>query len=403
MLRVSTVPQCPPHGGDVHRFRVVSATLVGALSILAVYLFREVQANGDGAVYVLQAADGSAWDRSVHVGFLAPLWVWVRSAGAMGLGPSPAANVLCAAWTFSGLGAAAALSRELLRAVDPSDGARVPPLATLLAPATLLGAATVWHSALFCEVYGPLAATTTATAWALRRNRDALAAGAMALAILIHPGAIALGPGLLLLGGVRDRRRALFVAGPVLVLTALAVTALSPDWWTGGRGLLTAPPPDRSLLGGLQAAWRLLSRDLGAASLPILVGSLVAASTIGDRTPGLRGALWAIPVLAIGAAVGLSRWSDNPGQLPTLFAAAAFAPFALRAPFGPSEAGRRLARSAPALWILLAALGVAEATSRHDATARRAVAESEKLAETCAESEGAWSVRMRRSLACRPD
>ncbi|MEE2828506.1 MAG: hypothetical protein VX498_04920, partial [Myxococcota bacterium] len=51
---------------------------LAAFSALFCYLHRPVQFSGDGAAYVLQALDGSPWERSIHVGLLAPLWVWVR-------------------------------------------------------------------------------------------------------------------------------------------------------------------------------------------------------------------------------------------------------------------------------------------------------------------------------------
>ncbi len=394
MFGVSTVPESPPDGRDVRRFRGLSAGAIGALVVLGWYLFRSVEATGDGAAYVLQALDGSPWDRSVHAFVLAPLWVWVRAGVALGLDPAAAANLFSAAWTVVGLGAATALGGELLAVVDPS---RRPALAALLAPTTIAASATAWHAGLFCEVYGPLAAATTVVAWALRRGRDRTAGAAMVAAALMHPGAVALGPGLLLVGGVELRsRRALLGVGATLAAVAVGVGLLGADWWTGGRGVLEAAPPDRSPAAAVRDGVRLFTRDLGPASVAIVVGAVAAFA----RSPR---AVVGLVVLFAGATLGLDRWSDNPGQLPTLFAAAAFAPLALRVPFGSSDIGRVVGRAWPPLLAAVALLGVAEATSRHDAVARKAVVEATALAADCDADGPDWATSTRRRLACRSE
>jgi len=392
MFGVSTVPETPSNGRDVRRFRALGAAGFAALAVLTATLLRPVEATGDGAAYVLQAATGSPWDRSVHVGVLAPLWVWVRAGVALGSDPAAAANLFGAAWTVVGLGAATALARELLTDLDPSR--RATP-ALLLAPATLAASATVWDAALFCEVYGPLAAATTGVAWALRRGRDRLAVAGMVLAVLMHPGALALAPGLLVLGGVDLRSaRARRGVGAVLAIVAVAVGLLGPDWWTGGRGVLNAAPMDRTIPAAVRDGARLFTRDLGLASAAILLGAAASSARA-------RGPLVGLGLLFVGGCLALDRWSDNPGQLPTLFAAAAFAPLALRVPFGPSDVGRMVTRWWAPLLVGVALLGVADATSRADERARSAAAEWEALAADCDGSdEDAWARGMRRRLAC---
>jgi hypothetical protein len=218
---------------------------------------------------------------------------------------------------------------------------------------------------------------------------------AFVLAVLVHPGALALGPGLLLLGGVelgskRARRGVAWAVG----LSAGAVLLLGADWWTGGRGVLHATP-DQTFARGLQDAWRLLSRDVGAAALPVLVGGLVAWESR-QRRP-----LMGLGLIVLGASASLARWSDNPGHLPTLFAAAVFAPQALYVGFAPTRVGRRLSRSWATLVVLVVALGITEGLSREDARARGADSRFEALSTDCAPRDEPFRSERLRALACR--
>ena len=58
--------------------------MIAAWGCLAVYLRSDVPWDGDGAVYTLQALDGSLWERSLHAGYLGPLGLWTK----VGLPPS---------------------------------------------------------------------------------------------------------------------------------------------------------------------------------------------------------------------------------------------------------------------------------------------------------------------------
>lgn len=393
MFRVSTTHHSPANWRDVRRFPTLWWVVFGALTVLAVYLFRPVQATGDGAAYTLQAIGGSAWDRSVHVGYLAPLSIWVRTLATIGCDPAAATNLLTAAWTFVGLGAATALGKELLTAVEPSP---TRPIAPILAPLVLASSATVWHATLFCEIYGPLAATITVAAWALRVGRHRTAAVALAWSIAIHPGAVALLPGVLLVGGLPLRsRRSARVAGLAIGAATLVVLAMGADWWTGGRGVLRAAAADQNLFQALQSGWRLVARDVGLPGALLGLGLAVAWSRMPRAVVGLV-------LVAAGATVGLGRWSDNPGQLPTLFLIAAFAPLALRVPFGASDIGRTLHRLWTPAIVVVALAGVASGTSRHDAEARRAQREYETLQSDCSTTSPEWATETRRTLACGP-
>lgn len=352
---------------------------------LVAYLFRAVQRTGDGAAYVLQAADGDALDRSVHAGWLVPLSAWVRLGEIAGLDPSAAANLASAGVMALGLALLWWLGRDVAR----QEGVPGADAWALLAPAVAAGSATVWDAALFCEIYGPLAVAVLATVALGRSGRPVGAACAFTLAVAIHPGALALAPGLLVLLWSGTPRDVVFAGlGSVLVLGWLLL--LGDDGWYGPRGI-TAATLDRSPWQSLQAAWRLLARDLGLTALPLLLGAAVVVRADEGRR-------WVIGMLlcVLGAAIGLDRTSDNPGQLPALLLVCVLAPLAARA------VARRHLRALAIGLLLLATLGVAEATTRHDRVARRAMRALEAHAAACAEpAPGSFRDQTLRTLACR--
>jgi len=376
------------------------AALGSAYLALAAYLFRGVQHSGDGAAYVLQAMDGSPWDRSLHVGYLASLKGWVWVAGHLGLGASAAANLLaaccCALALLLVTLLAAGLLADLPGAASQPRWYRFVPGA---APLTLLAADASWEAALFAEVYGPLATAVLATALALRRGRDRTAALFLLLAALIHPGAWALTPGLLIAAGLRaDRRTARLIAMAALPwLVCLAL--LAPEWWSGGRGLLALPGFERSPWQSLQAAWRLLSRDLGVGAAPVLLAAVLVTA----RSTCRSARLWLLGVLVMtaGAALGLDRYPDNCGQLPALWMIACLSPLAVA--WLPVLEKPRAQRFAALAWAVLLALCIADATSRHDALARRAERANTARVQLCAASEPDaenWREQQLRRLAC---
>lgn len=354
---------------------------------LAAYLFRATQHTGDGAAYTLQAAAGPVLDRAVHGGWLVPLAAWTRILGRLGVDPSGATNALGAVAMGAALVGVALLGAEVAR---DGGGRR---LDGLLAPATALGAMVVWDAATFCEIYGPLTAFCVGAVWSCRRGRWIAGAAWLFLALATHPGTLALLPGLLLLGsrgGDRTAGRALVGA---VALAALQVLLLGPDAWLGPRGIF-APGADVGPWRALQRAWRLLARDLGVTALPLLIGAVLAWAGSGLRRRWLAGAA----LLLLGTVVGLDRFSDNPAALPLFLLTcplAALAPSAVRSL--PAQTRR------PAVLLLGAVLvlGVAEATTRQDAVARRAVREQALRAEQCDEPPPpAWAERVLRELAC---
>ncbi len=374
------------------------ALLVG-YALLAAYLFRAVQHSGDGAAYVLQAIDGSPWERSLHVGYLAPLHGWVWAAGQLGLGPSAAANLLSVLCAASALALVTALSTTLLGKL-PAGSGPVPwrPFAPLAAGLTLLASAQSWDAALFAEVYGPLATSVLGAALALQRGRDRTAAALILWAALIHPGAWALVPGLAVATGLKADRRTARLAGLSIVPWLACMAVLAPEWWSGGRGLLALPTFERSPWQSLQTAWRLLSRDLGIAAAPVLLAAVLVVTSENARA----GRRWLLGVLlmAAGAALLLDRYPDNCGQLPALWMAACLAPLAVGWLVAlPHPRAQRLAALA---WLLILGLCVADATSRHDAVARKADRATLARTEQCpATSEPAsWREQQLRRLAC---
>lgn len=365
--------------------------LLLAFAGLCCYLFRPVQISGDGAVYSLQALDGSPWERSVHVGALAPLWFWVR---VLGLPP----GLLSACWTALALVASAGVGARLLRlsprAPELPPAGALAARAPLLAPLCILGAAVTWENALFVEIYAALAALTLTCLWALLAGRGLLAGLALAWAAAAHPGVWVLVPGLLLLAGPSLSRRPGKTARMLVVAVlghGLILALLYPDWWSGGRGLAQLPPADQNLWEALQALWRLLSRDLALAAVPALAGLLAL------RRRQLLGMLWVV----VGSALVLCRFSDNPGGLPALWLLACLAPLSLRWLEGLD--GQRLRAGTAAGVLVLLVFGIGDATSLQDARARGAEAEHRARAEEgCPPaSDLPWSLRALQGLACR--
>ena len=86
------------------------------------YLHTEAQFTGDGAAYALQAAEGSPWERSVHLGYLGPLWLWTRTLLSLGLSAERAVNLFSGAVLAAGLTVVFRASSMLLRAGGQEAG-----------------------------------------------------------------------------------------------------------------------------------------------------------------------------------------------------------------------------------------------------------------------------------------
>ncbi len=371
--------------------RLFSASFGGLFLLylgLCIYLFRDVQINGDGAAYSLQALHGGPWERSVHVGALAPLWLGVRGAGVP-------PGVVSALWTGLALVASFGIGRSLLRS-DPSDPRLPPPSAAvwsvgpLLGPLVMMGAALTWESALFVEIYATTGALLLLTLWGAMAGRLWVTSLTLAWAVTAHPGAWALVPGLLLLAPKRSFRA---WAGPLTlaaILQGAVLFLLYPDWWTGGRGLANLPPSDMSLWPALQSLWRILSDDLSLSSLPLLV-----ALPLLDRRRTLG-----LTLIVLASAGVLCRYSDNPGGLPALWIFAAFSPLAVRS-LEAVDVGR-IRRGLGALGVLVLLFGIGNATSEHDATSRRALSAHEVRVKTgCPGPSGLpWSQAQLWKLSC---
>lgn len=389
MSRVSQQAQFPR--APVQPPRLFSASLGGLLLLyigLCIYLFRDVQFNGDGAAYSLQALNGEPWDRSIHVGALAPLWLGVR-----GIGLPP--GVVSALWTGLALVASFGIGRSLLRAL-PSDPRLPPPgaaaisVAPLLGPLVMMGAAITWEGALFVEIYAPTGALLLLSLWAALAGRLWLTSLTLAWAVTAHPGSWALVPGLVLLA---PKRAPAAWTGPLALaafLQGAVLCLLYPDWWSGGRGLANLPPSDMSLWPALQSLWRILSEDLSLSSLPLLVALPLL---------GRRRSLGLVLIVLASAAV-LCRYSDNPGGLPALWLFAAFSPLAVRS-LQAVDVGR-LRCGLGILGVLLLLFGIGDATSQHDATARRALnAHEVRLKTGCPGPAGLpWSQAQLWKLSC---
>jgi len=368
------------------------------LPILAVYtpvvayLFRPVQHTGDGAAYTLQALHGPILDRAVHGGWLVPLSPWTRALAALGINPSAATNAASVLAMGAALLLMAALAAELVR--EAGDGRRGD---ALLAPTVALCSVAVWDAALFAEIYGPLAALCLGAVFTLRRGAVLGAASLLFLTWATHPGSLALLPGLAVLGTPPGRTRSTGWAFSFAVaLSVLWVFTIGVGEWLGPRGLM-APGADVSTWHALQRAWRLLARDLGGASLPLLAGAAIAWTR---RTSAELQWLKGCGVLLLGTILVLDRFSDNPAALPLLLLCC---PLAALAPAGLRELAPRGARAGAALLVLLMVLGVTEAATREDAVVRAAARNHENRASRCEEptpDEVRWRERMLLDLAC---
>ena len=363
----------------------LAAVLISYL-VLAGYLYRPIPLDGDGAAYALQALRGSPWERSVHVGYLAPLWAWTRASGR-----DPA--LLSALWTGSGLVLATALGARVYSRTDRARRAHVQPtllwrLVPLLAPLSMLAASATWRAAGTVEVYGPLATLLLATTLALANERRWLAGGLLAWALLVHPAAWALVPGLAILAG-GGRRATLQSLAIAAALQGVALTLLWPDWWSGGRGLSHTAAADQGVWRSLQAGWRLVAGDLGPACLPLLGGLAFAG----------RRQLAGIGLVVLGSVLVLARHTDNPALLPALWLLCCCAPMAVCWLAELRTQALRRAAAAGALALLL--LGVAEATSRQDAEVRAAARHADQLLEGgCDQPDLRWSEAMKLELLC---
>ncbi len=232
---------------------------------------------------------------------------------------------------------------------------------------------------------------------AIRRRRVVAGAVAGFLALAIHPGSAALLPGLVVLAR-RDRgwSAPLLATGGAVLLAVAWVLAVGPDAWLGPRGI-TAGGADVTPWTAAQRAWRLLARDLGISALPLLIGAI--ATWDQRHSDGMRW-LTGCGLLLLGTVAGLDRFSDNPATLPLFLLCC---PLAAVAPSGLRRLPLRSARAS--VWLIGAVLmlGIAEATTRQDAVARRAVREQAARAASCEEDGGApWRERMLTALACRP-
>ena len=374
--------------------------LLCGFTALCAYLWRGVQHSGDGASYVLQAIEGQTFERSLHVGYLLSLKFWVGALGWIGVTPSAAANLLAVLSAAIALVLVTAIAHDLLSELPDADrGAPWFPFAALAAPLSLLCAQVSWEAALFAEVYGPLATVLLGAAVALRRNRDVLAALLLLGAALIHPGSWLLVPGLLVAGGRGPDRRSLQLVATALLPWLLCLGLLAPEWWSGGRGLLALPAFERSPWQSLQVAWRLLSQDLGLGAAPILLGTVWIIA----HPEHVRARRWVGGVLLVtfGAALAVDRYPDNCGQLPALWMACAVAPLAcswLRV-----LSTRRAQRGAALGGLLILALCIADATSKHDAEARRTLREHAARMLQCgpdASTPSSWRDAQLSKLAC---
>lgn len=356
------------------------------------YLFRAVQHTGDGAAYTLQAMHGPSLDRAVHAGWLVPLGPWTRTLADLGIDPSAATNAASVLAVGAALLFMALLAADLVR--EAGRGGRGD---ALLAPAVALCSVAVWDAALFTEIYGPLAALCLGTVLALRRGAVTGAATFLFLTWATHPGALALLPGLGILGVSAGRERSTVKAlVGATVLAVLWVFAIGGDEWLGPRGLL-AQGSDVTPWQALQRAWRLLARDLGGASLPLLAGAAVAWTR---RSSAEVRWLAGCGVLLLGTVFVLDRFSDNPAALPLLLLCC---PLAALAPAGLRDLTPRAGRAGAALLALVLVLGVAEAATREDAVVRAAVRDQAARASRCddpATSEEPWRERMLIELAC---
>ena len=391
MSRLSKPEKNRPTIGQPARLLSPSLILVllGYLC-LCLYLYSSHQIQGDGAAYSLQALVGSPWERSIHVGGLAPLVFGVQ---VLGLPP----NVLGIFWTGTALVASFGIGRRLLlvhpRARVAPPGANHSRIAPLLAPLSILASAATWEAALFVEIYAPLAALTLLTVWLVLTEKGWLAGLALGWAGATHPGVWALVPGLFLLtprARATTWRRAFVTAA---VIHALALMLLFPDWWSGGRGIAQLPPSDQSMWPALQSLWRLLAADLGIAAFTLML----ALPMLGKRQ------VLGVLLLVLGTGAVLCRYSDNPGGLPALWLLLSYSPLASRA-IGEVNLPR-LRNGLAVLAGVTLLFGIADATSEQDKKRRAVEREHEaRLNAGCPAPEGlSWSKERLWELSCALD
>ncbi len=374
--------------------------LLCAYAALCGYLGRDVQQNGDGASYVLQAVEGQPFERSLHVGYLLTLRVWVHGCSWLGLSPSAAANLLAAVTTALALLLVLNLANQLLDELPVPLSPGLRRFLPLAAPLSLLCAEVSWQAALFAEVYGPLATLLLGHCLALKQRRDRLAATLLLAAVLVHPAAWALWPGLLLASGRTVKTASLKVPAMAMLPWLLCLALLAPEWWSGGRGLLAMPEFGRSPWQSLQVAWRMLSRDLALGATPIVLGAIWLMSHRGH--PAARRWLLGVLMVCIGAALVLDRYPDNNGQLPALWMACCLAPWA--AAWLAAASQKSAQQLAVLAWGAVLLLTIADATSAHDAVARKADRQDQQRRLTCAaqaQTERPWREVQLQRLACR--
>jgi hypothetical protein len=347
--------------------------------VLMAYLFRSVEHDGDGAAYTIQAAAGPWLDRPTHLGWLLPLGLWVRGLQVLHVHPAAAANLAAAL--------VAIFILAVLRRAGPEEGPG--PCASWCPPLLWLGLPMSWNAALFAEIYGPLSLAAL-LCWRGADRGRAWTPLAAAWMVSIHPGALALLPGLLLVARASRASSARSFAAAVLTLAALTQV---PGWLHGGRGILDLPPFDRTPWQSLQHQWRTLVHDLGAAGALLVFGAANHALRPRDRrVPGLL-------LVALGTALTVDRYRDNAGALPALTLAVAWlgTPTTLRTWLLPGTPVRVLS----VLVAILPVLAVADAASRHDALARRAVRLDEARGQSCSTREEPWQEAVLRRLACQ--
>lgn len=319
---------------------VIIAVFLASAGLLA-YLFTAALPAGDAAVYLEQVQQGIFRERTVHLGYLLQLGVWVALAGEHG------PPLLSTFWGLVGLAAAAwagaALVQDRRLAVAP--------------PLLLLGMAPFWEHTLFAEVYGPAAAALLLGAALALHGQRLAAAVALAVACLMHPGSLLWIPALIwLCSSVRPRARTSLLMAAVIGLPTLAVAGgFAGDYLFGDRGvvaLLDWPNPWR----GAQRAYR-----LALVAIP-LTGPLLL---LGLARPVARKLGLAVGVGLL-AAIFFDWRDDVPAALPALYLAAPLA-----AP-GLAVALERLGppRLVALVVALLLVFQIGEATTQQDRARR---------------------------------
>ncbi len=227
--------------------------LVAAVVPLALFLLRERSIAGaagfpldDSWIHLhfarnLAEGAGFAYNPGTPVaGSTAPLWTLVLAAGARMAG----ASLMLA--KLLGVAAAAGSALVLRRAARAWDAS--PTVACMTAIAFAWTGAFAWGALSGMEVMLASLLVTTAV-WAVARGRDAVAAGAGALAALARPEAIVLLPFLVLARRTAPRRLVLFAA----IVAAVVVPFAAFCWATTGTPLpsTAAAKVEGGLLGRL--------------------------------------------------------------------------------------------------------------------------------------------------------